>query len=126
MSNPVAVTRFVMLNPDGTNRNGNLMKADASVVMSKQAVSTAVARILNCKKVFCLELKLQQKDGAYMASVYFDPEAGEKRLPINDRIDVMIRDLHDIKLGPYPELPLALFGPVILIPADRKNGTLVA
>lgn len=127
MTNPVAVKSFVMLSPDGTNRNGKLMKADPTVVMTDKAESNAVARILGCKKVYCLELKLQQRDGEYLAKVYFDPEAGEKRLPVNDRIEVMIRDMHDKRIAPYPELPVCLFGPVILIPVTASgSGSMTA
>ncbi|MNC04320.1 hypothetical protein D3C75_517540 [compost metagenome] len=127
MTTPVAVKRFVMLNPDGTNRAGNIMKADATVVMTKQAEQSAIARILGCKKVWWYDLKLQQKDGVYLATVYFDSEAADKRLPINDRIDVMIRDMHDKKLAPYPELPVCLFGPVVLVPVTvGEKGSMTA
>jgi hypothetical protein len=127
MTTPVAVKRFVMLNPDGTNRAGSLMKADATVVMTPRDERNAIARILGCKQVYWYELKLQQADGDYHANVYFDPDAAEKRLPINDRIDVMIRDMHDKKLAPYPELPVCLYGPVVLVPASvGGNGVMTA
>ncbi|MNO06113.1 hypothetical protein D3C81_2277450 [compost metagenome] len=50
-------------------------------------------------------------------------------MPINDRIDVMIRDMHDKRLAPYPELPVCLFGPVVLVPVtppDSAPGEFVA
>ena len=127
MSNPVAAKNFVMLSPDGTSRKGKIMKADATVVMTEQLERSAVARILGCKKVWHIDLKLEHGDGVYLARVYFDPEAGEKRLPTNDRIDQMIRDMHDRSISPYPELPVCLFGPVILIPTSGSvSGSMVA
>lgn len=116
MTGPVAVKGFVMLYPDGTNRSGKIMKADVNVVLTEKAERNAVARILGCKKVYCLEVKLQREDGDYLANVYFDPEAGDKRLPANPRIELMIRDMHDPRKAPYPELPVQLFGPVMLVP----------
>lgn len=121
MSEPVAVKSFVMLYPDGTNRTGKFMKTDASVVMTEKAEQRAVERILGCKKVYRLELKLQREDGVYLANIYFDPQAADKRCPANYRIDVMIRDMHDPKKAPYPELPVQLFGPVMLVPVDAPK-----
>lgn len=121
MTNPVPVKSFVMLYPDGSNRSGKFMKTDETVVMTEKAERNAAARILGCKKVYCLEVKLQREGGIYLANVYFDPEAGDKHLPVNNYIEMMIHEMHDQNKAPYPELPVQLFGPVMLVPVDAPK-----
>lgn len=114
----IAVKSFIMLFPDGTNRTGKFMKADVNVVMTEKAERRAAARILGCKEVMCLEITVQGAVGIEVANVYFDPEGEAKGLALNPQIETMVQSMHDQARAPLPELPVRLFGPVMLVPAS--------